>query len=80
MRPLSLARACSYLFARFLAAQSFALADIQNANEHHRYHILECRSTITRFKRVAEMLTPELNMLVAQKSLKSLGVGEDETK
>jgi hypothetical protein len=28
--------------------QSFALADIQNSNEESRYHILECRSTITR--------------------------------
>lgn len=58
--------------------QSFALADIQNSNEESRYTILECRSTITRFKRVAEMLEPELNKLVAQNSIKKLSLEDDD--
>jgi hypothetical protein len=39
-----------------------------------RYNILECRSTISRFKRVAELLQPQLNKLVAQNSLKKLSL------
>ena len=60
--------------------QSFSLADLQNANESARYEILECRSTILRFQRVAEMLEPELNKLVAQNALKKLSVDDTDSK
>jgi len=56
--------------------QSFALADIQNADERSRYRVLECRSTITRFKRVTELLAPELSKLAAQNSLKKLSLND----
>ena len=59
-----------------MLVQSFALADINNAEEDLRYQILECRSTITRFKRVAEMLEPQLNKLAAQNSIKKLSLDD----
>mmetsp|Transcript_44029 Transcript_44029/g.138954 ORF Transcript_44029/g.138954 Transcript_44029/m.138954 type:complete len:323 (-) Transcript_44029:117-1085(-) len=56
---------------------SFALADLQNVPVVVRYDILKCRSTISRFKRVAEMMRPALNELAAKASLKDLKEAPD---